>query len=514
MFNKKKFTQKQIGHNYQYQSVWDMLREVFSINHIIKFFVVAACVLLVGFFGQRLLVMAQLLSGSFTKNTVETLSQKLGEDMETDEMWNVNILLIGHGGADHAGGFLADSIIVASWSPDIGSVTMVSVPRDLYINSSEYHVRWKINSVFASAYYQKRDVTSLVDTGVDVASLTDEEKHALRMEYAAKVMSEKLSEIMGLDIPYYAIVDFHEFEALIDHLWGVDIDVPQRLYDTAYPDGKTYTTLSIPKGINHFDGATALKYARSRHSTSDFDRSRRQQQIIEVVVDKLMDKENFKSVSTLKNLYADYTRMVFTNVSVQEIIGAFQHINSVDHMFSFVLSTNCVYANYAKTDPGCFLYVPSRDAFGGSSVILPSGATPTSVSFYEYINHFVFFVAHNPEYLIENPRLVIENGIDKTVAANLRKKASGHAGDMAVKLKKYGFNIVDIDNAEEPLLETSLFVAGTGITYPHTLEMLRMFLDVNHIYPNQDLGTGVDAVLVLGNDYLEKMGTAKFNYNK
>lgn len=68
------------------------------------------------------------------------------------------------------------------------------------------------------------------------------------------------------------------------------------------------------------DGTTALRYARSRHSSSDFARSARQQQIIEATIKAILRKENIQNVSTIKNLYDEYTKMVTTNISNKEIV--------------------------------------------------------------------------------------------------------------------------------------------------------------------------------------------------
>jgi anionic cell wall polymer biosynthesis LytR-Cps2A-Psr (LCP) family protein len=68
------------------------------------------------------------------------------------------------------------------------------------------------------------------------------------------------------------------------------------------------------------DGDTALKYARSRHTTSDFSRSQRQQQLIKAIMDKLLQKENLTNIDTLRELYDTYTRMVKTNISSKEMI--------------------------------------------------------------------------------------------------------------------------------------------------------------------------------------------------
>ena len=101
-------------------------------------------------------------------------------------------------------------------------------------------------------------------------------------------MSEQLTKITGLTIPYYVLLDFQGFEDIINTLGGVDINVAKPLTDTTYPDRQRgIMTFKVNSGMNHFSGETALMYARSRHSTSDFDRSLRQQQIVQAVIAKV-----------------------------------------------------------------------------------------------------------------------------------------------------------------------------------------------------------------------------------
>lgn len=77
------------------------------------------------------------------------------------------------------------------------------------------------------------------------------------------------------------MIDFAGFKDIINILGGISIDVPESILDREYPDNNWgYMTFQVQKGLQNFDGDTALKYARSRHSTSDFDRSNRQQLII------------------------------------------------------------------------------------------------------------------------------------------------------------------------------------------------------------------------------------------
>lgn len=143
------------------------------------------------------------------------------------------------------------------------------------------------------------------------------------------------------------------------------------------------------------DGTTALRYARSRHSSSDFARSARQQQIIEATIKAILRKENIQNVSTIKKLYDEYTKMVTTNVSNKEIVGMIKHIFSLEHMFNFGLTSTCSNRGRQLMYPGCFLYTPDRERFGGASVLVTNGSTFSNLDFYDYTRNFGHVVAQN-----------------------------------------------------------------------------------------------------------------------
>ncbi len=104
-------------------------------------------------------------------------------------------------------------------------------------------------------------------------------------------MTDDISKMLGMSIPYYATIDFSAFKALVDAVGGIDITIPESIHDTTYPNesNRGYITFHIDAGAQHLDGDTALKYARSRHTTSDFSRSLRQQLILKGIKDKPQD---------------------------------------------------------------------------------------------------------------------------------------------------------------------------------------------------------------------------------
>jgi len=183
----------------------------------------------------------------------------------------LNILLIG--ADEQAGGHNTDTLIVVSIDPQSGRVAMFQLPRDTVevpVPAGPARSVWgrtyggKINSWFI----ENRERSDLWP-GTD----------RTRGYNALKAI---LGELYGLDIRYYVEVNFEGFERVVDELGGVNINVQVPVSDDQYPTGDRgrLRRLYIPTGPQHMTGAEALRYARSRKTTSDFDRGRRQQRVL------------------------------------------------------------------------------------------------------------------------------------------------------------------------------------------------------------------------------------------
>lgn len=223
-------------------------------------------------------------------------------DVKQTKDGSVNILLLGKGGGTHDGPDLTDTIILANINPDKNKVTMVSIPRDLYLTSTKS----KINKVYADG--QQNNEKGILLSRAAVNSLT------------------------GVQPDYAVVIDFSGFEKLIDLLGGIDVKVENTLDDYAYPvEGKEdelcdhtedgiasfsaqiatasatefdifpcrFQHLHVDEGVQPMDGKTALQFVRSRHALgqegSDFARSKRQQNVINAIRDKVL------SLGTLAN---------------------------------------------------------------------------------------------------------------------------------------------------------------------------------------------------------------------
>jgi len=275
-----------------------------------------------------------------------------GKTLQTDEMQKTNILLVGVGGDNHDGSNLTDTLIVANIDYQNKKINLLSIPRDLYIQSGGAGGE-RINKVYDSA------INRLSDS-----------------KLALNALKESVTNITGVNIQYAVKIDFQGFAKIVDSLGGVDVIVEKDIYDPFYPKGETiqYQTFSIKAGPHNLDGATALKYARSRKTTSDFDRSRRQQQIIAAIKEKALNLNLLTDPRKIQSLYTSLSTSFETDMAVGEIIELAKigkEFNSKD-MNSRVITDD-------STSCGGFLYTPDRDLFGGAAVLLPADSTFGSI---------------------------------------------------------------------------------------------------------------------------------------
>jgi LCP family protein required for cell wall assembly len=169
----------------------------------------------------------------------------------------VNILILGVDQRGQARGpWRTDTMIVVSVDPLNKSAGLLSIPRDLWVEIPPYGQN-RINTAYVSG-----EVNAYPGGGPALAKKT--------VQYN-----------LGEPIHYYVRLNFTAAEQLVDLVEGVDVYVEHAIDDPTYPDeAYGYDPLFIPAGWQHLDGKLALKYSRSRHGSSDFDRAHRQQQVI------------------------------------------------------------------------------------------------------------------------------------------------------------------------------------------------------------------------------------------
>lgn len=220
-------------------------------------------------FGLILLILSVSAGASYLYVKAHTL--------EGEKTGRVNILVMG---VDSVA-TLSDTIMILSINTRSADpqVAIVSLPRDLFLNIPEFG-QTKINAAYT--YGENNDYPG---GGPGLTKDTIE---------------------TNIDIPihYYLTMDFAGFKQLVDAVGGVDVEVKQDIDDPFYPldDYSGTEDFILAAGPQHLDGETALKYARSRQTTTDFDRAARQQQIILAFKDKVVDKSTLYDRQRVSNI--------------------------------------------------------------------------------------------------------------------------------------------------------------------------------------------------------------------
>jgi len=155
-----------------------------------------------------------------------------------------------------------DSVMVLNITPAEGKVTLLSIPRDVFINVPGYGEQ-RINTI---------------------NMLGEQEAEGS----GPALLKASIQQSFGVGVEHYVRLDFGGFVALVDAVGGVDIDVPKLIIDYEYPtpNGGVMTVRFDP-GREHMDGERALQYARTRHQDDEYQRAGRQQQIVDALIKKL-----------------------------------------------------------------------------------------------------------------------------------------------------------------------------------------------------------------------------------
>lgn len=194
----------------------------------------------------------------------------------------MNILLLGVDlRADHPDeGIRSDTIMLLRLDPGGAWASLLSIPRDSLVTIPGFGTA-KINAAFQYGYANAAELYG-----------ADTEPLAAGAALTADTVEQFLNlPAQGQRIHYVATINFEGFARMIDAVGGIEVDVPFEIVDEAYPtDDFGYTTLRIPAGRQRMDGATALKYVRTRHADSDFGRAQRQQQVLQALVAALRER--------------------------------------------------------------------------------------------------------------------------------------------------------------------------------------------------------------------------------
>ncbi len=254
------------------------------------------------------------------------------EAREADERTNVLVM-----GIDRRPGesFISrtDSMMLISIDPQGEAIAVLSIPRDLYAVIPGFG-RDRINTAFVYG-----------SAGNNPAG-------------GAALAMNTVEYNLGVPVDHYVLVDFSAVTKGVDTLGGVDIFVPYDINDPTYPDmNYGYDPLFIPAGLQHLDGQTALKYARTRHVDNDFGRASRQQQVLLAARDKALGLGIGGLLARAPELYQRVEQGIRTDLSLEQIVQLARAAADIDseNIRSEVLDQN--YVSPFLTDIGAQVLV-------------------------------------------------------------------------------------------------------------------------------------------------------------
>ncbi len=229
---------------------------------------------------------------------------------EWDGTDRLNILLIGSDGGRQGvnkNSLLTDTMITISVDPVTGRLAFISLPRDA--TNIPLPKEWPAYRALGGKYNNK--INTLYATARSRSDLfpgNDKER-------GYNALMGALGELYGLDIKYYVAVDLNSFRQVVNTLGGVVVDVQLPVMDYGYAtgDGRGKLKLYVPPGMRKMNGQEALAYARSRHGSSDYDRSARQQRVITSVRDQT-DIDSLLEPGVLTDLIKQLQKDVKTNI--------------------------------------------------------------------------------------------------------------------------------------------------------------------------------------------------------
>ena len=234
--------------------------------------------------------------------------------------------------------FRTDTMVLAILWPQEGQASLISIPRDLWIYIPTVGMQ-RINTA-----YEYGDINGYAGGG-------------------AALLKDAIAYNLGIRIDHTALVDFNGFRRIIDTLGGVDVPVScpytdWRLIDPSYDpyNPNNWQEYTVQSGIDHMDGDLALWYARSRQASNDFDRSRRQQEVLRSIFSQAL-KTN--TLTHIPQLYSDFSSTITTDLGLADMLKLALYAPKL---------TNANIRSYYIRPP----YVTPWVTPGGADVLLPN----------------------------------------------------------------------------------------------------------------------------------------------
>jgi LCP family protein required for cell wall assembly len=230
------------------------------------------------------------------------------KNLETTD-GTTNILLVGIDGRNGDTSFNTDTIMLLSYNHEKKETAQISFPRDL---QAKYQI--------GNRYYDTK-INGVFPNTIKASANTEQ-----GIQAAFKNLGSALKNYTGLDVHYGVMINFQGFKDIVDSVGNITVIVENSFTDTEYPNDTDTGSITVhfDAGRVEMDGATALRYARSRkgdnNEASDFARARRQQKVINAIKEKMVQANLFSQADSVNKLITALgNNVTFYNIGSDEI---------------------------------------------------------------------------------------------------------------------------------------------------------------------------------------------------
>jgi polyisoprenyl-teichoic acid--peptidoglycan teichoic acid transferase len=353
----------------------------------------------------------------------------------------------------------SDTMILLTLDPLNKTAGILSIPRDMWVAIPGFD-HGKINT----AYYLG-DAYHLPGGGPGLAVKTVE-------------------QFLGVPINYYAQIDFDAFVQFIDEIGGVKIDVPNKITIDLLGAG-SQTKKTLQPGVQVLPGQWALAYARNRYTQNgDFDRARRQQQVIIGIRDRVLSLNMLPTLITkAPTLYQQLSSGIHTNLALDDAVKLALLAKDIpkENIKQGVFDQKYVFYGWSPDNLSILLPIPDKihllrdEIFTGSGVLSPQAAGS------------------------DQQRMQAESG---SLAVYNGSGVAGLAQRTADYLKSQGADVTQVAEAPKAYAATTL-VAHYGEPYLMKYLVDLMGIKAGRVIFQYDPNNTVQVELFLGSDWAQ-----------
>ncbi|NWF69590.1 MAG: LCP family protein [Chloroflexi bacterium] len=237
--------------------------------------------------------------------------------------------------------YRTDTMLLVSIAPLTATVGVLSIPRDLFVEVPGYGQLQRVNTPMVLGELQQPG-------------------------YGPTLAMQTVQYNFGIRVHDYFVVDFDAFITLVDVIGGIDVSIDYTIDDPTYPDlYYGYDPLYMPPGDYHLNGYEALRFARTRHGSSDFERALRQQQVINAIRERILDLDMLPSlIVQAPSMYANLSDNLFTGLTLDQMIQLAWYLKDIpaENIQMGVVDQRYTF-NYTTAE-GAQVLVPDRALLG------------------------------------------------------------------------------------------------------------------------------------------------------